>query len=698
MARSIVTSVENNFVNGYVTEATGLNFPENAVTESENCVFDEKGPVYRRLGIDLEDGFGISSDTTGEKAINEFLWESVGGDGSKTFHVQQVGSFLYFYQVASSGSLSNSFVGQLNLAGYATSGLGPLETNIFQFTAGKGYLFVVHPYMTPVYISYSSGTFTPNTIEIKTRDFIGVDDGIVGRLTSLSNAHYYNLYNQGWPTQRINEFYSQVGSYPSDYDVWWLYKNASEVFDPLNLANTIIRGNSPAPKGTIIMSEFFQDRGNLTDTGLSIPVVTSNGTRPSTVEFFAGRVFYSGVNYQGFNGKIYFSQIIERDTQFGECFQQNDPTSEISFDLLPTDGGVISVPEIGTVIRLWSIEGSLMVFASNGIWQIKGSSGIGFAANDYTVSKISTIETISPHSFVDMGGLPIWWTQDGIYTVAVNGQIGTTQVQSVSDAKIKKYFDTIPQNSKQFAKGAFNIKDKKVQWVYREEAALNITQQYTYTHILNFNVLSGAFYIWTVPTSPAQIRGIICVRGTGSTSANRNVFDQSGVIVTANDSTNVTVFENSTAALSSTFKYLTTFGPNSSNFAFCDETDGDYVDFATIPGSSGVPFESYFISGYKLRGEGQRKFQSNYITFYTDNEVPSIFYVNGVWDFSTSGDTGRWSTRQKVTQLGGDYRYAKKRVKIRGHGVVLQYQVRSFPGEPFEIIGWSAFESINGSL
>jgi hypothetical protein len=35
---------------------------------------------------------------------------------------------------------------------------------------------------------------------------------------------------------------------------------------------------------------------------------------PSAVAFYAGRVFYTGVNASGFADKIYFSQIIEDDS------------------------------------------------------------------------------------------------------------------------------------------------------------------------------------------------------------------------------------------------------------------------------------------------------------------------------------------------------------------------------------------------
>ena len=53
MAQQTSTAVENNFTKGFITESTGLNFPENAATDTDNCEYTIVGDVNRRLGIDL---------------------------------------------------------------------------------------------------------------------------------------------------------------------------------------------------------------------------------------------------------------------------------------------------------------------------------------------------------------------------------------------------------------------------------------------------------------------------------------------------------------------------------------------------------------------------------------------------------------------------------------------------------------------
>lgn len=321
----------------------------------------------------------------------------------------------------------------------------------------------------------------------------------------------------------ISYYKGKAGVYPSNAEMWWAYrrpvevgtdkppKGYLEVFDP-SLRHQISMGNTPAPKGHFILQAFYIDRSYLSNVP-GLPVQTAGKHRPSCVAFFGGRVFYAGVQTIGFNTKIYFSQVLERAEQVQECYQSADPTNEDIRDLLPTDGGVIVIPEITEVYYLHPMGQSLYVFARNGVWGITGSEGIGFRANDYSVQKISSTPAVSPLSFVDVEGAPLWWNRSGIWTLTAD-QLGNGQVRSLSDETIKQFFDTIPTDSKLFAKGAYDPLLGRVQWLYRSTETDNPAEQYIYDSILNLDTKSGAFYVFDMnPGDRVDVRGIFDVEG-----------------------------------------------------------------------------------------------------------------------------------------------------------------------------------------
>src|SRR6185503_9270433 len=128
MPQQTTFSVENNFTRGLITESTGLNFPENACTDTDNCVFSVLGNVRSRDSLNFEQNhvsLGINSDL----AISTYLWRSVNGNGDLNFWVVQVGGALDFYVVNSDGSAlsTNVFHNAVALTGQFTDGtLGPL--------------------------------------------------------------------------------------------------------------------------------------------------------------------------------------------------------------------------------------------------------------------------------------------------------------------------------------------------------------------------------------------------------------------------------------------------------------------------------------------------------------------------------------------------------------------------------------------
>lgn len=704
MARNAGVVVENNLTSGLITEATGLNFPENAVTATDNCVFDPKGNVRRRDGIDKEVGSVDAFSKSEENVCVEYIWENVGGNGNLIFLVQQVGATLYFFNSEGSVALSDSLVGVVDISPFAADG-NNTSNNVCGFANGLGRLIVTHPFCDPFFVNYdkNTNTFSTERINIRTRDFKGLEPRPTDRNPNTTVQELYNRYNQGWITSRISEYRDKLGYYPSDYEVWWLYKGpdpvfpAQEVFLPPNIVNqvsikTIDRGNSFAPNGSVILNEFYQDRTGA--TGVSdLDVVSSGTARPSTCAFHAGRAFYAGVNFGEWSSKIYFSQIVERSAQFGRCYQENDPTSQYAPDLLPTDGGVVSIPEVGLVLKLWSISNSLLAICTNGIWEITGSSGIGFSATDYTVRKLSSLNTTSNLSFVNVNGSPFWWGQDGIYA-AVSSETGQISVQNISDKNIKSFFFDVLESNRRFVKGVFNPKDQIIQWLYRTGEATTLKEQYTYNHILNFNMKTQAFYGWSVSSSVMRLKGIFATKGSGEVTIQDPVLDNTGATVTDNSLNVITVPKDITTTNSAEFKY-TVVNTNTAAWTYGQSRTGTKADWIDGQPGAASDFESSFTTGFKIRGQGLAKFQENYIRFYNLGNGSFQFYSQ--WDYKGNPASGRFGSPQLVTffdSLDSDS-VQTRRKKVRGHGLALQITVKSVGTQEFNIIGWSGFDTSN---
>jgi uncharacterized protein with PQ loop repeat len=521
MARRAITSIENTFVGGLLTEATGLNFPEKACTDTYNCVFESTGRVRRRKGFDWEpDAVTHTLDRASDEYCAEYVWQAVAGEANLTFVVTQFAERLRFYALQDDGDLSvgrKSFT--VNLESFKTSGAPNTDEAACQFATGRGDLFVTHPYCDPFYIRYnaSSNTISTTRVSIRVRDLKGIeDDGSYdNRPSTLTDAHNYDLYNQGWHQNvrnaddtnnpAIDYFEEKTGDYPSNADIWYLFKNETDELDSA-LFYTVALGNMRAPRGHHKFDPFNTDRS--AQIGDSVTEETSSYFRPTTCAFFAGRAWFSGVTYQGYNNKIYFSQVIERDSQVGYCYQLNDPTSEVNSDLLASDGGVISINDAGTIIRMVVAGPSLLVFASNGIWSISGSEGIGFRANDYTVTKVSSTGSVSPFSMVDVQGALMWWNIDGIYMVTTEG---APEVRSLTDNTIRAFFNDIPASSIFFCKGAFNSLTRIVQWVYKSTGGSEVRDQQQYDRVLNYDTVTGAFYPWTIEGTQWRVTGIVAV-------------------------------------------------------------------------------------------------------------------------------------------------------------------------------------------
>lgn len=692
MSRSVGNAVENSFVKGVVTEFSGLNFPENSCTDALNVVFTDKGEVHRRSGIDLEDDFELEPVAIGTNAIGSFHWKTAGGKSENSFVVQQVGRYLYFYRVGFSLS-PNQAAFTFDLYIYATN-TSNLANELCQFAGGSGKLFVVHPSSEPFFIEYHPETdsISHEFYYVRIRDFTVLEDGLetTETPTAFIPNHQYNIYNQGWSYALRDTWAGANGTYPAKSMTWWFYKDPTgtyplpEFMKPLYRTRVPEIGNTLAPRGSLILNAFFQDRSGAIGIG-GLPSTSSGTQRPSAVAFMNGRVFLSGVNAAGYNGTIYFSQILKTDTSEILFYQNGDPTSEVNYQLLPNDGGVIIIPEAGRIVYMYQVKNALMVFATNGVWAIQGSEGIGFTATDYSIEKVSETSALAHPSFVVVENNPLFWNQEGIYIVQGN-PVGGMEVSSLTKQTIQTIYDSIPLESKLHAKAAFNRLTKEVFWLYSE----NPDDPRDYTKLMVLRATTQAFYFHEL-SEGVRILDIISIGGSYSVVNQAVVFDNDGEVVVDDADAVVTVSENIRSDTVSSLKFYSEYGTNLATYS--DLSNTSHADWPST--GTAREFDSYFVSGYRVRGEGQKKSQVPYITVHTKHQSNNSAFFQAIWDYRNSLTTGGVTNQQQVCRIDSARDFVTRKLKVRGNGISCQFKFFSEGIKPFTITGWATSESVN---
>lgn len=703
--------IENSFVAGLITDSTALNFATNACTDTDNCVFLDSGRVVRRLGFDLEGNYSLKQVDKTDAIITSFIWTEVNGSGTTNIFVVQVGTTLYFYDLSFSILSTGIINSTVNLLDFDTSGATAVGSRECSFAKGAGVLFVCNPQCEPFYVTYdpSGPSVSATQITIKIRDLGGVDDSYdidfrpTATVATLTAAHKYNLFNQGWyfnSNAALTAWDTAFTTMPSNADIWWVYKGSSDTFDSATVANRQI-GNSPAPRGHYILDAFNQDRSTVSGVA-GITTVTSNPWRPTVAGFFAGRAWYAGVQGASLNTTLFYTRTIENLAKHcGQCYMDNDPTSEELSDLLPTDGGTINIQGVGTIYSLMAMGSALLIFASNGIWSITGSQGLGFIATDYAVNKVSTIISDGYSNFVEVDGTIMWWNPDGIYQISTQDGL-SFQVQSLTDFKIRKYMDVgIPTPNRKAASGSYNPTERTVTWLFRDTPPATVSETKDYNKVLVYNVLTKAFYIWTLDsTHPVKLNGVLSFKGSAADSAPLNVINSGGDLVQNSGGDQVITYDLSGSLAIPTYSYICTYYDGANwqlTVAKCNDTT--YTDWPSYTGATAVTYSSTFTTAYRLEGQAYRYFQPSYVFVFLEAEDSASCFMQGIFDFTNSGNSGKWSTRQQIYNSAQQhYGTNFRRLKVRGKGKSMQLKFTSEAGKPFTIIGWAFPTTANADI
>jgi hypothetical protein len=706
--QSLTQKVVNTFIKGLITEAGELTFPENASIDELNCDLRRDGSRRRRLGAELEDSFVLSSFTMSDSStVVTDKWENVGGQSGLEFLVIQVGASLKFYAKATLPYSSSEDSATINLTTYEVAGGVGAANAQCQFTSINGALIVVSPAINTIYIQRdnTTGILTVNQITLYTRDFdwLGDKRSYTTSSATASIQRQYDTFNGGWSTTLKTTY----GSWPPLTHPWYSGKDSSGNFSASEF-NKIYSGTSLLGNGRFILNFFSKDRSTASGVvGLPTEIETS---RFKSVASYAGRVFYAGLESARNSGVILFSRTIETLSELGDCYQQNDPTSEEISDLLDTDGGVIRIPNAVNIKKLYSRGPDLFVFAENGVWKISGVDNI-FRATDYSISFISSIGIQSASSFIEAEGLPFWWSLTGIHTLSVDQSAGIEQEQNLSITTIQSFLDKISSSAKTKVTGIYDKVNKKLYWAYPNN---NETKTTKYSNLIVLDITLQAFYPWKV-SNGYDIVGFVYYSGFGSEALALDVVQGLDDVYQGTDdiiSTQLSDFTTGDPAI-----VLVTRDLSTNKLTMAGFTNSSFYDWTD------VDYSSYAIAGHEFFGDLMLDKTSPYIEVYMrstetgwvgseaigyDLVRPSGILVSPYWDFSKTPSTapqqGYRLSRMPVvdssdlTSVDIPETVVHTRLKLRGKGKTVRFRFDSEAGKDFVLLGYGLIGGKNGRI
>lgn len=326
-------------------------------------------------------------------------------------------------------------------------------------------------------------------------DYLPIDESP----EKMSYAHLYNLMNQGWTVQLIADFYNNSGLTPKVFPSnslaqQYLKDKKTDAFKPQDIINMTF-GNTPAARGHFKLDFFDQKRNNtanltaamstlagklnktvadIIDTNIpSDNAGSAPGTHPdkqvpdvkprrdyvADICAYAGRIFYLCGDV------LLYSQMISEDIEnANKCYTDADPTSEEMSDVVETDGGLISLPDIGDGVRLAQFGQYLFVFGTRGNVVITGTANNIFTATAYSAGSLNSVPTQSPDSFVNTEFGVFYWGTTGI-NVLGSGEAGLA-VQDISTDRILTWFGKLTNTQHKYCKGVYSSSKKKIYWFY----------------------------------------------------------------------------------------------------------------------------------------------------------------------------------------------------------------------------------------
>jgi len=406
---------------------------------------------------------------------------------------------------------------------------------------------------------------------------------------------------------------------------------------------------------------------------VAVTAPTTNTKNPNCCASAFGRFFYA------VDSTLMYSQVIVSSSQSGNCYQNNDPTSETIPDLLDTDGGIIPLEDSISIKAITPFRSGILVFATNGVWYIYNADG-GFKATGFNISKVTERGIATQRSIVEAEGSVYYFSGNGIMQIQ-SSEFQVLNATDITSQTIRSYY--LSKFSGKVTNGIYDEANKQVVWwtagTLSEGLILDLELQ--------------AFY-------PQRV-----LHPTYS----------SGRAIRIN---NAVLF--SYAAPNATAIVYSVAQPNSTTFA----------DFGTdIP--------AYLVSGWETLGKFANKKSiqqakvffsktETEITSFTDGayvfDKPSSCLFQARWDFDDSDVYGKWVGKTPLSGGTGKkmqlykplqrgfipdaYPYAfntgerllNKKFNIRGNGDAVQFVFEAETAKDMKLLGYSVNYTMRGRM
>lgn len=358
----------------------------------------------------------------------------------------------------------------------------------------------------------------------------------------------------------------------------------------------------------------------------------------STNASYAGRIWWAGSRESVNSSKLYYSQTLDEFGKAGACHSEADPTSRKTSEVIDSDGGVISINDIGAVQKLFPFGNSLVVFATNGIWQVSGRDGI-FTATDYFQSKIGNHVLVGNEAVCEIGGAVFFWATSGLFVLSSEGN--QVVLKSISDGVCSKLLNSISTANKRNAQTAYDKTNKIIYVVYGDNDVLCV----------DFRL--GAVY--KLHTDSDILFKAVCLH--------EFVADQ-----------NERIKFFSIRNIDGSDRYVWT------SFASTGYTD--------VTSTDPVEVECYATTAF-VAGDGVRRKNAQYAHILMDNIEDTSTDVRIKLNYTTDEAASKWSSWQGAFgSADPDTAIAKRKVRLpgMGHSFAIEFYSK---GKPSSLVGWA---------